>query len=799
MSCAVATLARQPAIVSGARPAGILRRQCACGQHTIGGATCNACRERGHSSPGTSGPSRPHKGQTDCVEGKLVPKVFNEHVLGNCVRLHEDTHKADPRLAEMCRRVTKCNERGDGGIPPDRLDPTYPKDMLGNQCQSTYDQWLKRNEADTELPAYTAEKACLDQVIDAQCGKDSSKARNIGGGIGAATLGTAGGVGGAFAGVAIAQATSKSGGSVGGLVAGGLIGGILGAGIGTGLGWLAGGAIGKAAAGSQGSDDDCAKVRGELKECEIAIAEYQQMIGPEPLPFEPNGQLTEDLLRGITTRKAPGPGAQLEKPKASNELAAIAGRRGQRATLQRLARGGTSPEAIPPVVDEVLASPGSGLDPATRHLMERSFAGNFSRTPALAGAQSAVIGPADDNFEHEARRQAARLRSEPGARSARAPVSQARHDFTGVRVHTGGQAAAAARSVNADAFTLGDHIVFGNGQYTPETATGRQLIAHELTHVVQQNHAPASIQRVGFGQAIARFFGGGTFSDEELKDYLGKLEKTQKIEGDYDSDNKAREVVRLWKAGKAGYTVLVVPIRVLLINEMADGYLSGDDQSGILDLLRESIPSELAYIIPRIGIDQLKTRFDGDKRKKLDGLIENQEMEGLAAAAKWTVAGVKQILTRQGDESILRLIVSKGIKVFRFLAATETWKYSDGHTEDEEALALQGSREGDVIRLRDPLPNERAAKTLFHEATHYTSKVKDDAEQEIQVRIETEKFLIRHGLPPAKKRYRTAAGAIDEAAIRKDIAGSSEYSPTGRERVGIKYSGEKEETGWEVT
>jgi hypothetical protein len=87
---------------------------------------------------------------------------------------------------------------------------------------------------------------------------------------------------------------------------------------------------------------------------------------------------------------------------------------------------------------------------------------------------------------------------------------------------------------------------------------------------------------------------------------------------------------------------------------------------------------------------------------------------------------------------------------------------------------------------------------LFHEATHYTSKVKGDAEQEIQVRIETEKFLIRHGLPPAKKGYRTAAGAIDEAAIRKDIGGSSEYSPTGRERVETKYSGEKEETGWEV-
>ena len=63
------------------------------------------------------------------------------------------------------------------------------------------------------------------------------------------------------------------------------------------------------------------------------------------------------------------------------------------------------------------------------------------------------------------------------------------HGFGDVRVHTGARAAAAARSVHAQAFTVGRDIVFDSGRYAPGSAEGRQLIAHELTHVVQQRGA----------------------------------------------------------------------------------------------------------------------------------------------------------------------------------------------------------------------------------------------------------------------------------------------------------------------
>ncbi len=61
-----------------------------------------------------------------------------------------------------------------------------------------------------------------------------------------------------------------------------------------------------------------------------------------------------------------------------------------------------------------------------------------------------------------------------------------------VRVHTDGAASALARSVSARAFTVGNDIFFGPGEYRPATPAGRELLTHELVHVVQQRGAPRS-------------------------------------------------------------------------------------------------------------------------------------------------------------------------------------------------------------------------------------------------------------------------------------------------------------------
>jgi hypothetical protein len=63
------------------------------------------------------------------------------------------------------------------------------------------------------------------------------------------------------------------------------------------------------------------------------------------------------------------------------------------------------------------------------------------------------------------------------------------HDFSRVRVHADAAAECSAREVSAHAYTVGNDLVFGTGQFAPATQEGRRLIAHELTHVVQQTGA----------------------------------------------------------------------------------------------------------------------------------------------------------------------------------------------------------------------------------------------------------------------------------------------------------------------
>ena len=66
------------------------------------------------------------------------------------------------------------------------------------------------------------------------------------------------------------------------------------------------------------------------------------------------------------------------------------------------------------------------------------------------------------------------------------------HDFSRVRVHDDQEAAASAAAIQARAYAFGSHVAFAAGQYAPHTDAGMHLLAHELTHVVQQGHAAPS-------------------------------------------------------------------------------------------------------------------------------------------------------------------------------------------------------------------------------------------------------------------------------------------------------------------
>jgi Domain of unknown function (DUF4157)/LysM domain len=78
--------------------------------------------------------------------------------------------------------------------------------------------------------------------------------------------------------------------------------------------------------------------------------------------------------------------------------------------------------------------------------------------------------------------------------------TQLGQDFSKVRLHKGAQAADAAEAINARAYTKGTDVVFAAGQYAPETSEGKKLLAHELTHVVQQGGAGERVQRYEAGE-----------------------------------------------------------------------------------------------------------------------------------------------------------------------------------------------------------------------------------------------------------------------------------------------------------
>ena len=137
------------------------------------------------------------------------------------------------------------------------------------------------------------------------------------------------------------------------------------------------------------------------------------------------------VMSGLLQRRCACGGA----PGMTGECAACSKK--QQESLQRSAVSNQLTYGVPPIVHEVLRSPGRSLDPVPRAFMEPRFG----------------------------------------------------HDFSQVRVHANAQAAKSARAVNALAYTVGRDVVFDIGKYAPGATLGRKLLAHELTHVVQQSRA----------------------------------------------------------------------------------------------------------------------------------------------------------------------------------------------------------------------------------------------------------------------------------------------------------------------
>jgi hypothetical protein len=105
--------------------------------------------------------------------------------------------------------------------------------------------------------------------------------------------------------------------------------------------------------------------------------------------------------------------------------------------------------------------------------------------PVIQRRSNAEGGEVDDNIEASIQR--ARGNGSPLTEGVRAPMEHTfGADFGGVNIHTGKEADSLNQSLQARAFTTGKDIFFRQGEYKPESSGGQELLAHELTHVVQQ-------------------------------------------------------------------------------------------------------------------------------------------------------------------------------------------------------------------------------------------------------------------------------------------------------------------------
>jgi hypothetical protein len=236
----------------------------------------------------------------------------------------------------------------------------------------------------------------------------------------------------------------------------------------------------------------------------VAFADGRQRLNPGQ-GFSPANSLVyahaiygnQAVLRALNNSSAAAPGLQ-RKCGCGDSGDSCRECESKEAALHRTAANQTAPEEVPPIVHEVLRSPGDPLDANTRAFMEPRLGPHFSH--AQNHAQRSVVLPArlsisapHDEFEQEADKIAHHAMSHSAAHGGTRP------DFSEVRIHTDSRAAKSAQAVSAHAYTVGNHIVFGTGKFAPQTDTGGRLLAHELTHVLQQTNG--RVQRASFEPA----------------------------------------------------------------------------------------------------------------------------------------------------------------------------------------------------------------------------------------------------------------------------------------------------------
>lgn len=263
------------------------------------------------------------------------------------------------------------------------------------------------------------------------------------------------------------------------------------------------------------------------------------------------------------------------------------------------------------VADEVIAVPPMGHPPGPAALGIQRLAAGEAAAPAAPAFDAP--GSIDRALQGAGTPMERPLRQDMERRFG--------HDFSRVRVHTDAAAAQSAQDIQALAYTSGQDIVFGAGRYAPGTEGGRRLLAHELTHVVQQDAGAGTTVRrkVDVGN-----FESDTFSDEVLDSFLTNF-TAENIENHSDSDEKARTILRQVLDGKR--PVPAADKLIMMIVEMQAGWTGSDDEHAILTILYKCETGDAGWP----GLGEIFAAKGGIDPEDLDDDFQGEEEDALRA------------------------------------------------------------------------------------------------------------------------------------------------------------------------
>jgi hypothetical protein len=294
------------------------------------------------------------------------------------------------------------------------------------------------------------------------------------------------------------------------------------------------------------------------------------------------------------------------------------------------------------------AAPEEEEDVQMKSLLQRDTALEAEEAVQLKRTQE-PIGGGDASADLESAINRARGQGQPLEPILQKQMGQAMGaDFSGVNIHTDTQSDQLNRSIQAKAFTTGQDIFFRQGAYQPSSRAGQELVAHELTHVIQQSHAKVARKPTGPRRVMRRHHTAQTIAHELMGQPAPALRSrtTPSIQRDLMSEKAFKQVTYGGKFRKRGPA---------------------------LEALETAIKGYHAQ--PDVG----KSTYLGRLINQADAYIDKKRGEGLKETHP-RIAGTRKLISSARDEM--------------------------------EALAISGARQQDVNQpapstVRDPAPSRK--------------------------------------------------------------------------------------------